>query len=514
MRLRLLLLWLVVSVCSYGQISIIGVSGRNKKTVAPTEVVLSAPSFASGGNYQSGREYYIYKPRGYDQAAAGSLPLMLAFPGYGVRDTWANRVNSGEGIYYYLNNGSWDDLTYGHIVVYCQYTTGDTDPNTGHFDDILTELDAEGIKYDPDRISYTGLSGGAIGAYNTLQGRYSQIASVITIAGPSYTSGWANYYGIGFWQTHGTADGTFGRTIGGSLYWANGDFSAWREETPAPRSTYYYGEGHSSSVWNAVYNPSGMTFNLFQFAAKFSKDAEQQATLFTDNAEATEDIVDYQEALQQVNALSSGAPKTALLARLATLLTTINKGGVRYYISPQTSGLGAIDAAYNIWTSFATGNGITNITDVGGGASTIDVTMTQECAASSRDGSASANNAGRQKSHGEPDYRVNLQGFVVNNAVNNGVVTISGIPSGKLTDVIIYHHHLAANDDSGAFSANNRLSVTCNSETQTQYSAYANEKGFYFVGVPESSGSFTIGFDAIDSRDCLVVKIELLVYTP
>jgi predicted peptidase len=168
MRLRLLFLWLVVSVCSYGQISIIGVSGRNKKTVAPTEVVLSAPSFVSGGNYQTGREYYIYKPRGYDQASAGSLPLMVFFGGYGMR-TWANRVNEGEGLYYYLNNGSWDDLTYDHIVVVCEYTVGDVDPNTGHFDDILTELTAEGVKYDPDRISYTGLSGGAIGAYNVIR---------------------------------------------------------------------------------------------------------------------------------------------------------------------------------------------------------------------------------------------------------------------------------------------------------------------------------------------------------
>jgi len=476
---------------------------------------LSAPSFASGGNYQSGREYYIYKPRGYDQAAAGSLPLMVFFGGYGMR-TWANRVNEGEGLYYYLNNGSWDDLTYDHIVVVCEYTVGDGDPNTGHFDDILTELTADGVKYDPNRISYTGLSGGAIGAYNILQARYSQIASVIPISGPSFQTGWANYYGIGFWQHHGTNDGTFGETIGGSLYWANGDFSAWREETPAARGSYYYtgaSDSHNSGIWNDhVYNPATAEYNFFQFAAKFNKDATLQATQFTDNAEATLDIVDYRESKQQVDALSSGAPKTALLSRLATLLTTINQSGTRYYVSPQTSGLGALNTGYNIWTSFATGNGITNIVDVGNGASTIDLTMTQECAASSRDGSASSNNAGRQKSHGFDDYRINLQGFVVNNAVNDGVVTIGGIPTGKLVDIFIYHHHLAANDDGSSFAANNRLQVVCNSVTKSQYSAYNNYSSISFTDVPETSGNITLAFDAIDSRDCLVTGIEILVH--
>lgn len=505
--MRLIVSLLLLSIPGYSQLLVNSYRGTfGNGTV-------SAPTFASGGNYQTSREFFIYKPRGYDQASAASLPLMIFFPGYGARNTWANISTEGEGLYYYLNNGSWNDLTHGHIVVVCQYTAGDVDPNTGHFDDILTKLTTDGVKYDPNRISVTGLSGGAIGTYEILKVKYAQIASVIPVSGPSLTSGWGNWYGIGFWQHHGTSDGTFVRTIGSSLYWANGDFSAWREETPAPRGTYYYNEGHTSNVWNnGVYNPTA-TYNFFQFASKFNKNATNQATQFTDNAESTNDIVDYREAKQQVDALGAGAPKTALLARLATLLTTINKtNGVRYYVSPQTTGLGALNTGYNVWDAFATGNGITNIVNVSNGSSTIDLTMTQECAASSRDGLASSNNAGRQKSFGFDDYKINLQGFVVNNAVNNGVVTIGGVPTGKLVDIFIYHHHLAANDDGSAFSVNNRLQVVCNSVTKSQYSAYNNYSSISFTNVPETSGNITMAFDALDSRDCLVTGIELLVH--
>src|SRR6478736_256173 len=103
MRLIFSLFLSLVLSASFGQGSFRAMTFRDKEYITPS---LSAPSFASGGNYQTGREFYIYKPRGYDQAAAGSLPLMIFFPGYGVRDTWGNRVNANEGLYYYLNNGS------------------------------------------------------------------------------------------------------------------------------------------------------------------------------------------------------------------------------------------------------------------------------------------------------------------------------------------------------------------------------------------------------------------------
>ena len=507
-----LLLSLVLSV-SFGQGAFRMAMVRSKEYVEPS---LSAPSFASGGNYQTSREYYIYKPRGYDQAAAGSLPLMVFFGGYGMR-TWANRVNEGEGLYYFLNNGSWDDLTYGHIVVVCEYTVGDVNPNTGHFDDILTELTAEGVKYDPNRVSMTGLSGGSIGIKDILPARYTQIASVVTICGPSLTSGWADLNGIGYWQHSGNNDSAFGESIGGTLYQANGGVGSFRDLTPAPRGSYYYfasGDTHTSAVWNNhIYNPSTAEYNFFQYAAKFNKDATLQATQFTDNAEATLDIVDYREAKMLTDNLSSGAPKTALLARISTLLTTINQSGTRYYISPQTSGLGALNTGYNIITSFTTGASISNIVDVTNGASTIDIEVTQEMSNGTRDGNASGNNAGRMKSHGFDDYRINLQGAVILNSTNNGRITLKQIPTGKLVDVFIYTHHLAANDDTAAgLGTDNVVQVICNSVTKSQYVAYNNYRGLSFLDVPESSGDITIDFDAIGTRDVLLTGIELLVH--
>lgn len=482
----------------------------------------SAQSTASysvtGHDYQTSRQMYEYLPVGYDQAASASLPLMIWGHGDGVRANWANVNSLGEGIGYYLNNGSWNDLTYNHVVVIPQLTVGDVDYTTTDFDDVLTKLASEGIKIDANRICVAGFSRGSIGLVDGCWvNRSSQVASAINVSGPNTTSGWvarAGSSGAGYMQIHGTSDGTFGNTIGGTLYWANGGFSAWNDLTPAPRGMYFYPLGHESNLWDGhAFNPASAEVNIFEFASKFNKISGSQATQFVSNAETTLSQVDYKESVSLVGLLTPGAEKTALQSRLATLLTTINKtNGVRYYVSPQTSGLGALNTGYNIWTSFATGNGITNIVDVDNGASTIDVTMTQECATSSRDGSASGNNAGRQRSHGFDDYRINLQGFVVNNAVNNGVVTIGGIPTGKLVDIFIYHHHLAANDDSTSFSQNNRLRAVCNSITVDQYSAYNNHSHISFTDVPETSGNITIALEAIDSRDCLVTGLEFVVH--
>jgi len=470
---------------------------------------LSAPTFTNGHAYQSGYDMYIYEPRGYVQAAAGSLPLMIFYPGYGARDNWSTVLNVGEGLGYYLNSGAWDDLTYNHIVVVAQYKTADVDPNTTMFDNILSYLTTNGYKYDPDRVSVTGLSGGAIGCYAFIQGRTSDIASVISVAGPSFTAGWSGYSGLGVRFDQGTNDGVFGATIGGSLYWANGGFGSWQDQTPAPRGQYYYPEGHSTAVWNThVYNPATAEYNFFQFASKFNKDATAQATQFVDNAEATENLVDYKEAKTQTDQLSSGAPKTALLARLATLLTTINSGGSRYWISPQTTSIGSLGSGYNIWTAFATGNGITNIVDINNVASTIDITMTQECATGTRDGNASGNNANTMRSHGFDNYLYNVAGLIVDDAVNNGRITISGITTGKLMDIYIYTHHIAANDNN--FSTNNILQTICNSVTQTQYVAYNNYQYIAYLNVPETSNSIDIDFDALGTRDALVTGIELV----
>ena len=472
--------------------------------------------------YYSTVHAWLFKPEGYDDNS-NDYPFIIFMPGYGEEDshgTFANVNNSGAGIGYSLlrkanSSGSpqWEDDRF--LIAVLNNTSGDF--GTNHFDDIMDYMDAQGYRVDLNRVYVTGLSGGAIGCDLIMAGRYAEIAGVVPVSGPSFDNAteWSHYDNKGFFQYHGTSDGTFGLTIGGSLYWANGNFGAWVERTPAPRARYIYGQGHSSAVWyTAVYNPVTKVDDWPSYLLKFSLDTDERATSFVEFAESSEDITDYREARNQVAQMAGGAPKTALEGRLATLLTTINKGGVRYLVSFQHGSIGSITDtydSYNIMTSFTTSATLSNIVDVTGGASTVDLIVTNQFASTNRDGNTSANNALRMNAFGL-NYKANLAGLRLETGTTNGYMTISGIPTGKSVDIIVHHHHEAGQDDGSAITAESTIWTSVNSVVQTQYSAYNSTDYIIYEGIPEVAGVITVGMKPNSTREVLVTSYELVIY--
>lgn len=475
--------------------------------------------------YSGSKIMDIFKPTGYDDAinSATNYPLIVYFPGYGSTDrpggSFSNRNNVGEGLGQFLTSG---DSPPGVLICCPQNLIVNTDYGHAEWDAALTYMVAN-FRVNTNRQYSTGLSGGAIACQDIFNVR-TNCAGVVSVSGPSFTSNWATIgtAGFGFWQHHGTTDATFGLTIGGTLYQAGGASGSAIDLTPAPRTTYYFGLGHVAGVWDTnVYNRLERTdatgtaqFDFVRFLKKFSLDLTEQATQFTSNAEFSVDIVDYREALALVNNLSSGAPKTALLARLATLKTTIDRSGIRYIVSANNPFITVSQTGINDWNAtFAATQGLSNIVDDGGGASAVSFTVTNQFASTGRDNNAGDNNAGRQKFKGfKLEY--NLSGIVISNAITNGRLTFTGIPSGKLTDILIHHYHLSGDGDNpNPITAQSALSATANSITQTQYSEYENGYYMKFTNVPESSGSFTLDMKTVSTKDVVVTGFELVIHS-
>jgi hypothetical protein len=463
----------------------------------------------------------LYIPPGYSNNS-NNYPLLVFMPGYGATDrsggSYANINNSGEGLGYFLTQG---DNPPDILIIIPQNFTFGVDYGSTEFNAAITYMTAH-YRVNTNRVYASGLSGGAIGCRDVIQNSSSAVAAVLPVSGPNVDgTNWGAYNGIGFWQHHGASDGTFGLTIGGTLYWAGGFYSSAIDLTPAPRTTYYFGKGHSSSVWDTeVYNRLERTdatgtakFDFIRWLKKYSKDASERATLFVENAEYTDNVVDYREALMLVNNLSSGTTKTNLLARLVTQKAVVDKAGTRYIVSANTLFYTVSLTGINDWNAtFAAGQGLTNLVDDTGGSSSLSFTVTNQFASSVRDNNAGDNNAGRQKFKGfKLEY--NLSGLVLSHSITNGRLTISNIPSGKKIDVIIHHYHLTGDGDGSAMSVQSAISATMNSTTKTQYSAYNNAYFLEFDDVPESSGSATLDMKTVSTRDVVVTGFEILVHS-
>lgn len=474
--------------------------------------------------YTASKNAWVYQPPGY-VGNSNLYPLGVFFAGYGATD------RSG-GSFSFINRGPSQSEGLGECLL-----AGDSPPdmfwilpqnlNFGsdfgapEWDAAIAFMQAT-YRIDPNRMYITGPSGGAIGCYNVWQLR-SNCAAFLPVSSPNFIDSWGSQNpGVGYWQHQGTADPTFPRTIGGGLYNAGGagvgtDYNL----QSAPRTTYYYPKAHDSSVWSTeVYyrqertdKPGTSKFELTRWLKKHSLDATQRATLFTENAEYTQEILDYRESLAHVNALSSGGTKTSLLSRLSALKTTIDKSGVRYVVSMNNNAITVGQSGFNDWNgTFGSSQSIANIVNDAAGSSTVTITVNTPFASGTLYGLAGGFNSGKQRYFGLP-INFNLSGMLLNHAITNGRLTISNIPSGKKVDIIIYHYHVSTDDDSSSISAQSAISVTINGNTKTQYSAYNNAYFLKFVEVPESSGNVVVAMSTVSTRDVIVKGFEVVIHS-
>lgn len=439
-----------------------------------------------------------------------------------------------EGPMRFINAG---DSLDGRAIIICiqNITGGSVDYERDYWDNTVTYA-WNNFNINPNRISAWGISRGGrqiidrfADAANSsvLKTRYqfwinettgaiftsagagrvkSGVASIVlgtASYGGTFTA--VNYTNIGIATVHGTSDGVLTNSTPA--------FSATLSGNNEPLYVYNVSGGfHDYLVWdNQCYNRQYRTddtgtapWDYVDFTFKYSKDSLERATLFVEQAEkrrynTEKDIIDYRQALRQVNALPASSEKTALLGRLSTLKTAIDNGGTRWVVNFANTG-GSEASPYNNFTSSTAGTTISNILNFDGGASNVDVELDT--------------NPGGGMSDVGSSRRSHTGGFTL--LSNNSGLVLTGFPFGtfKFTDVpsgtytVRFYHNVGVAN----FSTDPRLRVTLNSETKSGYSAINTLLGFIeFTGVPHTAlAQFDTSYDT--SANTILTLMEIFLH--
>lgn len=438
-----------------------------------------------------------------------------------------------EGIPLTMNQG--DNFDDRGLVVAVQSRSNDVDLGAGYFDEVIEYL-WNNYTIDPDRINVSGLSRGArqigraaqnmsisnhyafwinettgvlsytdLGAGYVASGYASVSLSTTDIGGTYGTI--TNYDGIGFVGVQGSADATL---VNAMPSWA-ATWGAGTTLTEYPYMLNLFGVGHSATVWhtNFYYRKYGSVgggtapWDYIDFHWKYSRNDEDCATLFVEQAEkrredAEIDIIDYREALRKVNSLGASATKTALLARLATLKSTLDSEIVWRAIINHTNA--SITATGNItnMTTHVDNARVDDIIDDNGNTLTgVDFFIGNNPLTSAYESEFSSsrgyhNVAGFDRNVNRAGMRIGASvcpvGFVV--------------PSGTYT-LRIYH-----NETSGTFSQI-ELTATIGGVAKTGYSQYNRMIGYLeWTGLTETDlANFDLGRNI---GDTYVTAMELI----
>lgn len=482
----------------------IGVWSSNINITTSITGGLSSPAtLTSSHPYRVGRDMWVYEPEGYDDNS-DNYPLIMFWHGYGQRGTDINLLTaSGAGPMNYINGG---DRPEGVLICAPQITVGDGDFTLTDFNNALSYMTTN-YRINTNRVSITGLSGGAFLCRIVTQNYYAQVCSVLAFSG-SYNSGWtfANYTDMGNWWHHGTADGTISNSTTGFMTNAN---ALTVDMNISWLVTNYWGLGHSGTVWNTNgYNRRDRTnatgtakYDYVKWLKKFSKDQVERATLHVEFAESELTIQDQRLALIQVNDLAAGATKTSLLARLTTLKSTIDAGGKRYIIDQGIS-IQTTSGNINNQTTHTSGSAILNLVDDEGGSSVIDFTIVNQFASTSREGNLTSDRLrGRYFGFDRQTYR---DGMAISTTITNGSCKYSSLDNAKLYNIRIY----AARSNN--LTAYPEISVTIGGVNKTMYCELNCTEFIEYINLSPSSGEILIAIQNSGDTSTFVNVMELV----
>jgi len=268
----------------------------------------------------------------------------------------------------------------------------------------------------------------------------------------------------------------------------------------------YYGFGHEGAVWQTrLFNRKERTdavgtadFDFIRFLLKHSEDEEEQATLYTENAEDSQNVIDYLEAALQVSYLTAGAAKTALEGRLSTL-----KALIADQLVIMDFGLDTHTSAGNInnysKAAFAAQTGsLANLIDDTGTNTGIDFAIINVFGNQLyQDAKSNA------KWYGLP-RNLNTDGLRMQVGVTNGQFELQELPNATF-DLYLFHTSIETN-----FTSDRKLSVTINGVTKEEYSEINSERPVIFTGLTRD-GSNKIIVDADYVNDQVIMTGFLLV---
>lgn len=474
-----------------------GVIGSSYVSAGP-----SASSLTSGHAYKTGRDMYIFQPTGYSDNS-NNYPLIIFFGGDGTRGTDITLyISSGEGIMDYINQG---DKPPGVLICSPQIPSGDY--TLDDFDKALLFMTTN-YRINTNRVYVTGLSRGAFACRLIEQSYYAQVAAFMVYAG-NYNSGWtfANYTDIGNWWHNGTADLT---VTNGNESFMSGANDIALDMNVSWLVTNYWGEGHTGTVWNTNgYNRRDRTdatgtakYDYVKWLKKFSKDQLERATLHVEYAESEITIQDYRLALIQVNALTAGVDKTALLLRLTVLKTTIDNGGKRYIIDhgPSTQ---TTTGNVNNQTTHTAGASISSLIDDAGGSSSIGFTIVNQFASTAREGNLTSDRLrGRYFGLERNTYRDGMQ---LSTTITNGRCKYTGLNNAKTYNIRFYVSR------SNNLTAHPEISITIGGTTKTQYCELNCTEYIEFTNLSPSSAEIIIDASNSGDTNTYIVAMELFL---
>lgn len=402
------------------------------------------------------------------------------------------------------------------IVAAPQISRGSGDFANTEWDNALNYLTAN-FRVDEDRIYGTGLSLGS----DMMEWLFNN-----QTPGTNYT--WAAYVGVSPGSDIGTPAGGAAvytnATNKGKLYVRgstdpNGpgkavsmmsNCNASDREFPV-QAYQYWNIGHSSSLWDdKVYKRKYRTdvagtadFDYIIWLLRFSNDLPEQATLMTRYAEATQESEDYRIAKRQVDNLSSGATKTALLADLATLKTSIGNSVRIDYGTP----FYATTGNYNNVTASAAGTTVSNLIDDTGANTGIQVVTTTATASSPAmlDNLSSNRTKGRQFGF---ELNTNQDGMLVG-TTGAGVITFNNLNNAKTYTIKVY-----AGTGGVVYTNRPELETTVGGSTQYLYCEDNTFRYVKFTGRAPSSGSIAVNIaqrlTASTEKDFYLQALELI----
>jgi hypothetical protein len=267
-----------------------------------------------------------------NSSAAFSITFTTApTSGHQVRVYYTQSNLLGQGVFRYLNLGDEPNI----IICAPQISAAEGGWLIGtHWTPAIDYLINNGYRVDTNRLYSTGLSlGGIFGValannWATLTYPFAAFADIAPGAVTGFQPGTSDLVSRrGKLAVKGTTDNFGLNSIASCMSSANGI------NTIFPFiGINYWNIGHSSALWDTkVYNRKNRTdatgtadFDYLEdYLLLFSLDLEEQADLWTTYAESTLVSDHYRIAKKEVDDLTAGAVKTALLARLAAVKTSI-----------------------------------------------------------------------------------------------------------------------------------------------------------------------------------------------
>jgi hypothetical protein len=412
-----------------------------------------------------------------------------------------------------LNDG---DEPEDMIILFPQITATNFSA-TLDWDDLLTWATVE-FNIDTNRQYIAGMSRGGRGGRIIFQARYTEIAAcyfaTLDYTGLSTDAWLTNYDNKGFWVHHGTSDTVL--TPGGMLSMLN-NANTVGMVTP-PIGTPYWGITHSSNIWTTnTFSRSERTdlsgtsdHDWVRWIKKWSLDASQRATQFVEHAEYTQDIIEYRQAYLQVDNLTAGATKTALLARLAIVKPLADNSGVRYIIDcgtesttlmlPETSGTNI-----NNLTNASTSQTLSNLVAEDKSTSTIGFEVVSQMSDTGTNRVASLTNRMDHRYFGYPDT-VCADGARVAVGIS-GEVRFTNLPAGTYDVRVLY-----GNNGTG-FGSKSDITASINGSSKNAYAEVNGYRYFEWTGLSRDGSNYiTILTSNVGGASSHIVAFELLKY--